>query len=60
MADDDCVANENLFYQQPDNALPLVDVEAVRRGPQALQERRQRFGETQMGGAILCLGRDRL
>ena len=61
MADDDCVvADQNLFDQQPDDALPLVDVEAIRRGPQALQERRQCFGETQMGGAVLCLGRDRL
>ena len=57
---DRVVADEHLFDEEPHDPLPLQDVEGLGRRPQACQERREGFGETQMRGAVASLFHQRV
>ena len=57
---DRVVTDEHLFDEEPHDPLPLQDVEGLGRRPQACQERREGFGETQMRGAVASLFHQRV
>ena len=57
---DRVVADEHVFDEEPHDPLPLQDVEGFGRRPQACQERREGFGETQMRGAVANLFHQRV
>ena len=61
MPDDDAVvADQDFLDQQSNHALTLDYVESFGRRAQTSEKRGQRFGETQIGGTVGRLLRDRL
>jgi len=54
------VLDQDLFNNQADDPLPLLNVESVGGGTQLGEERREGLSETQIDGAIVDLIEDRL
>src|SRR5712692_5731793 len=57
---DRVIADEHLLDEQTHEALPLEDVQRVRRSPQAREKRRERLREAQIRGPLSRLIGDRL
>jgi len=50
--DDFVIANEDFLHEKPKDTLTFQHVKCIRRRSQPSEERRQRFGETQVGCAV--------